>query len=90
MKSVTKQIESEEEYVASEEEQMMVEEEETEPEAEDEEEDGDEATEIKPQPQVHPEAKAVEGTEATANAKQQEEAGRKELDNETGYPFLFL
>jgi len=81
---VTKQIESEEEYVASEEEQMMVEEEETEPEAEDEEEeDGDEATEMKPQPQVHPEAKAVEGKEATANSKQ-EEAGRKELDNEPG------
>lgn len=88
---MTKQIESEEEYVASEEEQMMVEEEETEPEAEDEEEeDGDEATKIKLQPNVHPETEVVVGTEATANAKQQEEAGRKELDNESGYPFLFL
>jgi hypothetical protein len=89
MKSVTKKLESEDEYVASEEEHMMVEEEEDEPEAEDEEGDGDEATEIELQPKVHPEAKPVEGPEATTNAKQ-EEAQRKELDNESGYLFLFL
>lgn len=84
MKAVTKQVDSEEEYVASEEEQMMVEEEEDEPEAEDEEGDEDEEMEMEHQPQVEPEAEAVDNIEAKAVAKQQEEAGRKEVDNESG------
>ncbi|PNF14457.1 hypothetical protein B7P43_G01679 [Cryptotermes secundus] len=82
MKAVTKQLESEEEYVASEEEQMMLEEEEDEPEGE-EEVEGDAEAEVKSEhkPEPEPEEKAeakVEAENREEGSQVEEEPRRKE------------